>query len=47
MLGSTSKESGTSYWVGTQMPNLTGGKFGLEFNHGSNTGDHLLMVRIL
>ena len=35
MLGSNDKESGTSYWVGTQMPNLTGGKFGLEYNHGS------------
>ena len=35
MLGSADKESGTSYWIGTQMPNLTGGKFGLEYNHGS------------
>ncbi|SFV50600.1 hypothetical protein MNB_SM-7-1132 [hydrothermal vent metagenome] len=35
MLGSTKKESGTSYWIGAQVPNLTGGKFGLEYNHGS------------
>jgi len=35
MLGSTSKESGTSYWIGGQIPNMTGGKFGLEYNHGS------------
>ena len=35
MLGSTDKESGQSYWIGTQMPNMTGGKFGLEYNHGS------------
>ena len=35
MLGSTDKETGTSYWFGAQMPNLTGGKFGLEYNHGS------------
>ncbi len=35
MLGSTSKKSGTSYWIGGQIPNMTGGKFGLEYNHGS------------
>lgn len=35
MLGSTDKESGSSYWIGTQMPNQMGGKFGLEYNHGS------------
>jgi Protein of unknown function (DUF3373) len=35
MLGSADKEAGSSYWIGTQMPNLTGGKFGLEYNHGS------------
>ena len=35
MLGSADKETGTSYWIGTQMPNLTGGKFGLEYNYGS------------
>ncbi|MCK9492042.1 MAG: DUF3373 domain-containing protein [Sulfurimonas sp.] len=35
MLGSTSDKTGTSVWLGAQMPNLTGGKFGLEYNHGS------------
>jgi len=35
MLGSVNKEIGTSFWLGTQMPNFTGGKFGLEYNHGS------------
>ncbi|MEA1891559.1 MAG: DUF3373 family protein [Campylobacterota bacterium] len=35
MLGSDKSETGTSYWIGAQMPNLTGGKFGLEYNHGS------------
>lgn len=35
MLGSMDKEAGTSYWIGAQMPNMTGGKFGLEYNHGS------------
>ena len=35
MLGSLNKESGYSYWVGAQIPNLTGGKFGLEYNYGS------------
>jgi len=35
MQGSADSETGYSYWVGTQMPNLTGGKFGLEYNHGS------------
>ena len=35
MLGSLDKESGSSIWIGTQMPNLTGGKFGLEYNKGS------------
>jgi len=35
MLGSNKSETGTSYWIGTQMPNMTGGKFGLEYNHGS------------
>ncbi len=35
MLGSTDKESGTSIYVGAQMPNMTGGKFGIEYNHGS------------
>ncbi len=35
MLGSSESETGTSFWLGAQMPNLTGGQFGLEFNHGS------------
>ncbi len=35
MLGSMKKESGDSIYVGLQTPNLTGGKFGLEYNHGS------------
>ncbi len=35
MLGSMDKQSGTSFWIGAQMPNMTGGKFGLEYNHGS------------
>jgi len=35
MLGSDDSKSGTSIYVGTQMPNGTGGKFGLEYNHGS------------
>ncbi|MDD2789624.1 MAG: DUF3373 family protein [Sulfurimonas sp.] len=36
MLGSEDSKNGYSYWIGTQMPNLTGGRFGLEFNHGSS-----------
>jgi hypothetical protein len=35
MLGSADNEAGTSVYVGTQMPNGTGGKFGLEYNYGS------------
>ncbi len=35
MLGSTSTETGGSYWLGAQIPNFTGGKFGLEYNHAS------------
>ena len=35
MLGSTQDETGTSWWVGTQLPVLEGGVFGLEYNHGS------------
>ncbi|MEA2100133.1 MAG: DUF3373 family protein, partial [Campylobacterota bacterium] len=35
MMGSTDSETGYSYWIGAQMPNMTGGKFGLEYNHGS------------
>ena len=35
MLGSQDSKTGNSYWVGAQMPNLTGGQFGMEFNHGN------------
>ncbi|OQX59515.1 MAG: hypothetical protein B5M52_03200 [Helicobacteraceae bacterium 4484_230] len=37
MLGSTDKESGTSFWLGAQIPVMftDDGKFGLEYNHGS------------
>jgi hypothetical protein len=35
MLGSTDSETGNSIWVGAVMPNLTGGKFGVEYNQGS------------
>jgi hypothetical protein len=39
MLGSTDEETGTSYWLGAQLPvNVADenyGKFGVEFNHGS------------
>ncbi len=35
MLGSDKSQTGDSYWIGLQTPNLTGGKFGLEYNHGS------------
>jgi len=36
MLGSPDAEMGYSYWIGTQFPSFTeDGKFGLEFNHGS------------
>ncbi len=35
MLGSTESETGNSIWVGVQVPNMTGGKFGLEYNQGS------------
>jgi len=35
MLGSDDTLKGYSYWIGTQMPNMTGGKFGLEYNYGS------------
>ncbi len=36
MLGSTSKKSGTSYWVGLQIPTylLEGDRLGFEYNHG-------------
>lgn len=35
MLGSKDNKSGSSIYAGIQMPNTTGGKFGLEYNHGS------------
>ncbi len=37
MMGSTEKETGTSYWVGVQMPAVftDDGRIGLEYNHGS------------
>jgi hypothetical protein len=35
MLGTTEDKTGDSIYVGLQTPNLTGGKFGLEYNHGS------------
>ncbi len=35
MLGSTDSETGTSYWLGAQVPVTEKGKFGLEYNHGS------------
>jgi hypothetical protein len=35
MLGSQDSETGTSYWLGTQLPIIEDGKLGLEYNHGS------------
>jgi len=35
MLGEEKRKSGDSIYVGLQTPNLTGGKFGMEYNHGS------------
>jgi len=35
MLGTETTKSGYSYWLGAQVPNATGGKFGIEYNHGS------------
>jgi hypothetical protein len=35
MLGSTQSETGTSYWLGAQLPVTEEGKFGIEYNHGS------------
>jgi len=35
MLDSSDSETGTSWWVGTQLPVTEDGKFGLEYNHGS------------
>ena len=38
MFGSDEMETGYSYWLGLNMPSLISeeGRFGLEFNHGSN-----------
>jgi len=35
MLGSYDDETGTSYWLGAQLPVTDDGKFGIEYNHGS------------
>jgi len=37
MLGSNGRKTGSSYWIGLQMPTLftKRGRFGAEFNHGS------------
>lgn len=35
MLGSFDSESGTSYWIGTQIPVIEDGALGFEYNHGS------------
>ena len=35
MMGSADSETGTSIWAGIVIPNMTGGKFGLEYNQGS------------
>ena len=35
MLGSNDSETGSSYWLGVNMPNMTGGRLGIEYNHGS------------
>jgi hypothetical protein len=34
MMGSDESETGSSIWLGVNMPNLTGGRFGLEYNKG-------------
>ena len=36
MLGSTDAKTGSSYWVGLQVPSLITdyGRWGVEFNHG-------------
>ena len=34
-MGSADSETGNSIWLGAVMPNMTGGKFGLEYNKGS------------
>lgn len=35
MLGSNDSETGTSYWLGAQLPVTEDGVFGIEYNHGS------------
>jgi hypothetical protein len=35
MLGSSESQTGTSYWVGAQLPVDENGVFGIEYNHGS------------
>ena len=35
MLGSNDSETGNSIWLGAVMPNMLGGKFGIEYNKGS------------
>ena len=35
MLGTSDSKSGTSYWIGTQIPVIEDGALGLEYNHGS------------
>ena len=35
MLGEAESQTGTSYWFGTQLPVTEDGKFGVEYNHGS------------
>ncbi len=35
MLGSSNSETGTSYWVGAQLPITDKGVLGVEYNHGS------------
>ena len=35
MLGEAESKTGTSYWFGTQLPVTEDGKFGIEYNHGS------------
>ena len=35
MLGSYDSETGTSYWLGAQLPVTEEGFFGVEYNHGS------------
>jgi len=35
MMGSADSETGTSYWLGAQLPVDESGTFGIEYNHGS------------